>query len=105
MNPYNCSIITSYDQLTKAEVKEFWDKGVCMDDWDVILILPPEILEEFETDDVVYDEDGYSCRRKVKKYRPKDYVFDSFLRGSYKDVWYKIELDGKEVAVGVSYHG
>ncbi len=33
------------------------------------------------------------------------FVFDNFLRGSYKDVWYKIELNGKEVAVGVSYHG
>lgn len=106
MNPYNCSIITSYDQLSDTEIKEFWNKSVCMDDWDIILIFPSDILYIFETDgeETISDDYGNILKKKVKKYCPKDQSLDNLLRSFNENKWYKIELNGREVAVGVGYH-
>jgi len=34
--------------FTKEEIEHLWNQGVCVDDWDYVIIYPPDIIEEEE---------------------------------------------------------
>lgn len=98
-NPHNCQIITGYQDLTAKEADEFWAQGVCMDDWDYMILVenPDEVLATYQESD---EEPG----EEQTRYTPKVYDFDRMLVGCCSNVWYRAKFRGKEYAIGVAYH-
>lgn len=91
------TLIDGYKNITDEEVKSLWNQGVCMDDWDYILVCPVDALEAYEHVDEF--EGG-----TLTKYRPKGSNLDRLLTGACDNYWYKINFRGQEVALGVAYH-
>lgn len=93
----NLILIDYYsDDYTREEIRDFWDQGVDMDDWDYMILAPVDILEEVDAT----DWDGKPIKRLV----PKGYTFERLLTGCCHNKWYKATFRGIEYAVGVAYH-
>jgi hypothetical protein len=108
MGAHKAIVITSEgDGLTPEEAKSFWDQGVCLDDWDVMVLLedPDAVLEreEVEVEDWV-DGELRKERKKETRYSPKDWYLDKMLNGCCDNKWHRASFRGKEYAVGVAYH-
>ncbi len=98
---YQATIITDYNQLTETEVRELWDVGVCMDDWDYMIILPKEVL----TGETVERIDYATMQSfKTVEYYPKDCDIERLLVGCCSNAWYKVKFRGILCAIGVAYH-
>lgn len=104
----------------EKEREAFWDQGISLDDWDYMLLFPPEILVEEEYEDKEYEtvlgmsHPFYNKEVLVTKKRwvlnhnylcGDYYTLDKLLNGCYENKWYKAKYQGKEYAVGVAYHG
>jgi len=77
-----------YNELTEEEQQYFWDNGISLDDWNYMMLFPPEILKE--------DGGIFYC---------DNHHFERMIESTYGEVeWYKIEFRGKEYALGISYH-
>jgi len=94
-------LISGYEDLTKTEVEELRDKGVCLDDWDYMLVGPSSIVkkewregENWETGEM----------KMVCEFVPDSWTLERLLTGCYKNTWYQVEFRGKLVAIGVAYH-
>lgn len=74
--------------LNPEQWQWFWDHGVCMDDWDYMLIVPADELEQ--------NSDG--------EWTPKDYQLERMLQGCCDNTWYKVEFEDGTYGVGVAYH-
>lgn len=94
---YPCTIITGYKNVTTEEVKDLWDKGVDLDDWDYIIVLPPETLKESSIINFYTKEKETMFEQKIDR-------LDRLLTGSCADTWYKVEFRGELRALGVAYH-
>jgi len=91
----NLKLIIDYSDLTNDDVDSFWKQGVCMDDWDYIILAPVGELYE--------DEELDWQNKKVKVWRAEP-TLSRLLTGCCDNTWYKAEFRGKMYAVGVSYH-
>lgn len=78
--------------LERQDIEALWDQGVVMEDWDYMLIVPADILQEAE------DVDGETC------WLPQDWYLGKLLIGVFRNRWYKACFHGKVVGVGVAYH-
>lgn len=99
-----------------AEFRQFLrENGVDTDDFDYVLITEADILEEREAE--TDNPDYFSWLRASDRYEeappktiiekyfiPKDYFIERMLRGSWENVWHKLTIDGKVMAVGIAYH-
>jgi hypothetical protein len=95
MNGYAITIITDWDHLSESDQAELLAGGVDTDDWNFMLIGPPELIEH-ESD----DSDGdpiYGC---VDTYI--EGIIDFYSR--YEGKWYPCKFRGKDCAIGVQYH-
>lgn len=82
-------------QQDAALIEDLWNAGVCMDDWDYLVIGPPEMLEEID------EKDGEALQRG---YGPRDYGVEQLLHGLCDNRWYRVTLRGQAFALGVAYH-
>lgn len=85
------------EDLTREQIEALWGAGVCMDDWDYIIIGPASILKRpcwYVADDPDADDE----------WGPTSHYVAALLNGPCYDKWYRVELDGLPVAVGVAYH-
>jgi len=73
-----------YLEGNQGIIDALWDAGICMDDWDYLVVGPPDILDSQE--------------------EPLNYWHEQILRGCSSNRWYLVRLNGTQVAVGVAYH-
>ena len=78
--------------LDRPDIDALWDQGVNLDDWDYMLIVPADTLQEAQ------DMDGEEC------WLPRDWYLGELLIGVFRNRWYKARFHGKVVGVGVAYH-
>ena len=83
--------VIQHGDLTQEEMDYFWDKGICLDDYDYMLVCPPNIIKK-----VVDQEEP--C------YEPISYTFERLLTGCFENKWYRVNFRGKKVALGIAYH-
>jgi hypothetical protein len=89
--------ILTPDELTHQDIDAFWEQDVNMDDWDYIVLAPPETITATQRRD---EWNGTECT----EWDQQVYEFDRILVGSSSNRWYKAAFRGKEYAVGVAYH-
>ena len=77
------------DDLTREEVESFWKQGVCMDDFDYMLLLPENTMM---TDP--YEE----------KVEPENYYLSNLLQGCCYNHWYYANYQGAPYVIGIAYH-
>ena len=94
-------VIFSDDNMSWAEIEEFWELGINMDDWDYLLICPADAVREEECD--VYDEYVGETFGHIR-YIPCNWYLERMMNGSCDNIWYKVNYRGEEVAIGVAYH-
>jgi len=84
------------NDLTEKERQGFWDQDISMDDWNYMLIVPPNALHQVE-----YDE-----QEKADRYwEPKKFYLDNMLDYTLESKWFNnILFRGKMVGVGIVYH-
>lgn len=101
-----------------SEFRQFLrENGVDTDDFDYILITDADVLEECKVKinnpdylKWLYGKEGESDQEEPKKtvwinaFRPKDFYIENMLQGAEKNVWHKLTIDGKVMAVGIAYH-
>jgi hypothetical protein len=85
------------DDLTKEDIESLWQQGVNMDDWDYMLLCPPDVVHEVKKRDD-WDHSEYT------EFDCKDWWLDGMLRGCSSNRWYRANLRGKEWAIGIAYH-
>jgi len=91
-NGIPCTIIDGYDHITDKEVEYLWSQGVCLDDWDYMLLLPANCVRK--SNDASGDSD----------YVPTGYTIERLLTGCCSNTWYVVNFRGKRQAIGVAYH-
>lgn len=94
------------DEDMSQEVRQsLGDAGVDLDDWDCILICPPESIEL--QDEYEYTDHFDGKKYTVHEYKPKSFYLDRLLEraGTYDCKWHKTIFQGEEVAIGIAYHG
>lgn len=86
------------DDLSREEIDAFWHQGICMDDWDYMLLLddPDRLLEPDDEEEP--DEEGRP------RYRCVDWNVERLLSPTYQSTWYSGTYQGKRYAIGVVYH-
>jgi len=86
------------DDLSSAEVDDFWKQGICMDDWDYMVLCenPDSLLEP--------DNEAESDDERGPSYRCLDWSVERLLCADYRSRWYRGTYQGKLYAVGVVYH-
>jgi len=83
------TLIDGNDHITDAEIKELRNQGVNCDDWDYMLIGPPDILRT-----------AYLGPSLVLK----SHTIEQMMNGCFDNKWHLVEFRGKRVALGVAYH-
>ena len=78
--------------LARPDIDALWNQGVNLDDWDYMLVVPADILEESELDS------------GEKDLQPQDWHIQQLLIGLCENKWYKVRFHGKTVGVGIAYH-
>jgi len=78
--------------LTREQQDHFWSEGVCMDDWDYMVVAPLDMIEPI-------NEDGSG-----EAWHPNSYTLERLLDGVCSNEWYRAEVNGEDRAVGVAYH-
>lgn len=101
MSGFPATIITGYEHLTDEEVQELWDAGVCMDDWDYLILLPPSVLNE---EPISYTDWETGKEKDGTRLTPVDYNLERMLTGCCSNKWYRAVFRGEERAIGVAYH-
>lgn len=106
----NIEFFTDLSEFTTKEINYFRRSGISLDDWDYMLFFPADILQEYEVEEEDWskmdEQYGTPTKIKIKKYTPKNwYVIDRLLNGYYKNEWYKINFRGRDIAMGIAYHG
>jgi len=98
--PYKALIIAGYEDLTDEDVAAFWEQGVSMDDWDVMVLIegPDDVLDAWD------DRSDDPSEVDTISYTPKLYVIERMVDGRYETRWHKAEFRGRRYAVGVAYH-
>lgn len=96
------TLIGGYQHLTEEEVNSLRSQGVCLDDWDYMLICSNDILIESQREEDDYETGGTKI---VTRYEPKDNSLQGLLVGCCSNTWYKVSFRGKNLAIGVAYHG
>ena len=81
-------------ELDRKETEELWDVGVCMDDWDYVVVSDP--LPE---DEAVPYVPGFSLRLELD-----DLCAAPALTGCCYNTWYLVRFRGAVRVVGVAYH-
>ena len=77
--------------LSRKEAEQLRDKGVKMNDWDYVLVVPASAMTVTESGDV----------------QPRDWYNVRFLRAPFcmrwmaRNRWYRIHWHGKDVGIGV----
>lgn len=94
------TFIRGYEDLTRAEIDDLWTEGVDCDDWDYMVVCPPDVLKETERE----EEGDWDTAHTVPTWEPKDYSLGRILTGCCSNQWYKVKFRGKQVAIGVAYH-
>lgn len=97
-------ILPDSDELTEAEWDSLRKQDVDLDDWDFLLLVPPEMVEQVEVEDAEW-KDGWWQKVMVKQWRPREYTLERFETGCYRNKWYRVNFRGKDVALLVAYHG
>ena len=89
------------DQLDKKTTKKLWRAGVCMDDWDFLIVTRE--LDKFEE---LEETDPYDDTKKIKVWTAKGWYLNRILEtgGSYKYEWHKIQWKGRPAMLGITYH-
>lgn len=72
--------------LSKWEIQALWDQGICMDDWDYLLLI--------DRDEMVNDGDTWE----------PTYPVERLLTGSCSNEWYVGTFREKECGIGIAYH-
>lgn len=80
--------ITVIDALDDSERAALRDQGVDMDDWDYMLVCPPEVASETTHDSTV----------------PDSYTLSRLLTGCCSNRWYRVKFRGRDVSLGIAYH-
>lgn len=81
-------VIFDYSGFKENESELLWKQGVCLDDWDYLLVCPLDSVEK--------NNDG--------ELQPKEYGLERMLTGCCHNTWYIATFRGNEVAIGVAYH-
>lgn len=97
-------ILPDSNDLTKDEVDSLWAQDVDLDDWDFILVIPPDQVEEHEETDTAYSDERGWHKVSVKELRPKAYSLMRFEVGCGDNKWYRVNFRCKQVAMLVAYH-
>lgn len=100
-----CIIISSYDELTEADLEELRSQDLIIEDWDFIFFIPPENCSEGEIEVEELHEDGYYFMKKIKKQLP-DWKIQSLIEGSAYSVQYhdNITFRGKKWVFAMREH-
>ncbi len=85
------------DNLTNQDDESLWQQGVNTDDWDYMLLCPPDVVHEVKK----YDDWDKS---EIIVFECKDWTLDRMLTGGSHNRWYRAKLRGKEWAIGIAYH-
>lgn len=93
------------EDMSDEEKRALEDAGVDLDDWDCILICPPdsiELCDEYEYMDYL---DG--SKKLAQRWKPRSFYLEVLLErnSTYDCKWRKTIFQGEEVAIGVAYHG
>lgn len=83
------------EDVTREDSERFWDQGVCMDDWNYIVLAPPEVVE------TPADPEAGSCGELVGDFAEE---LERLLTGCYDNRWHLAQYRGQTYAVGVAYH-
>lgn len=84
------AIVLTPSELTREDIAAFWAQGVCMDDWDYVVLAPVTTL--------------YADSSESSGYGQSEYVFERILVGCCSNDWHRATYRGVEYAVGVAYH-
>lgn len=97
--------ILTKDELTREDIDAFWKQGVCMDDWDYVILAPLDTIDIKTEDREGYDYDtGRNEKHSIVTVTQNDFTLDRMLFGCCSNEWYKATFRGQEYAVGVAYH-
>lgn len=91
------------DDLSREDINALWEVGVNMDDTDFLLIVPADCVTQasestFSGYNVADDSPFYPCG-------PFAHTLDRIVNGVYKNYWYRVPFRGRDIGLGVSYHG
>lgn len=78
------AIVLNRDGLKKDELQALEQQGVDMDDWNFA---------------VIFDEKHF-----IADYEEPEYCIARVLGWSYQVKYYRVELNGQQVGIGVQYH-
>lgn len=89
------------DELDRETTDKLWAAGVCMDDWDFLLI--SRDLDRFEE---IEQTDDWEPNKKSKVWTAKGWYLNRILEscGNYTYEWYRVQWEGKPAMIGVTYH-
>ena len=91
--------------LTRQEIDDLWGQDVNLDDWDFMLIVPPDQVQEYDTTEDVYSPDTGRWRSvPCKALGPIEYALQRFEVGCCSNKWYRVTFRGQRVAMLVTYH-
>lgn len=104
-------IITDYDDpehpLDDNAQTLLSNQGVDLDDWDLMVFIPPEQCELQEIQKEIWNEkEEYYYEKTVKEMRPKNWAVESMVRDTvYQETWISpVSFAGKTWCLGVKYH-
>lgn len=98
--------ILTPDELTPEDEDVLRAADISLDDFDYIVIAPPDTLigvpdtrRERDEDDMPHD---VSCERLI----PSDdyYILEQLMWNVSQAQWFRVEFRGKLVALGMAYH-
>ena len=75
------------EEIKDEKEREYlWNEGVCLDDWDYMLV--------FEYNKKTFKSDN----------SPVQYNIERLLNGCCSNTWYRLNFRGSEKIIGVAYH-
>ena len=110
----NLEFVTSYDRdfggsFTDDELDSLRKQGVTVEDWDIAIFAPVEVLEEYFDVERVESISKYGHveyrDEVVKKFRV-EYDLHGLIDSScaIEPRWYLVNWKGEECALGIKYH-
>lgn len=95
-------------EFSREETDLLWAQNVDMDDWDICVLLPAEMIREVREMREVNDwvNGAYTTKMaEVHEWVCDDHPIDRLLeRHSVSHRWYMVEWKGEKKALGVAYH-
>jgi hypothetical protein len=105
VNRYHCQLFfPDSNDLSSKDYDNLRDQGVNFDDWDFVLVVPPDQVEKIEEAGREW-KDGDWVDVHINRLRPIGcYALSRFEIGCYANRWYLVDFRGEQVAMLVAYH-